>query len=140
MQHHKASCYHVDGGANGQHESGDFRVDSIFLLETVHGDGERGGAGGGAPGRGDGAEHVLHEPEGKLPGEDGEDERQHDEAVDGEAEQDGEEVPGQLPELCRQVAFLQQLARHQEADAEGGEVDDPCGDLHHHDTHTVEKL
>ena len=132
--------YHIDRCPNGQNESRDLRVYSVLLLEAVHGDGERGGAGGAAPGRGEGAGHVLDELERKTFGEDRVDERQHDEAVDGEAEQDHHEVPGQLLELRRQVALLQQLAGDQEADAEGREVDDPRGDLHHHHAEAVEEL
>ena len=132
--------YHIDRCPNGQNESRDLRVYSVLLLEAVHGDGERGGAGGGAPGRGKGAEHVLDELERETFGEDRVDERQHDEAVDGEAEQDHHEVPGQLLELRRQVALLQQLAGDKEADAEGREVDDPRGDLHHHHAQAVEEL
>ena len=60
--------------------------------------------------------------------------------MDAEAEHHHEEVPAELLELRADVFHLEKLPGHQEADSDGGEVDDPGGDLHHHDTHTVEKL
>ena len=54
---------HVDGGPDGEDEPGDLGINSVLLLETVHGDGKCGGAGGCTPGRGDGPQHVLDEPE-----------------------------------------------------------------------------
>ena len=53
---------HVDGGADGEDEPGDPGVDAVLLLEAVHGDGERGGAGGRAPGSHDGLALVSNEP------------------------------------------------------------------------------
>ena len=59
--------------------------------------------------------------------------------MDPEAEEDGEEIPAELPELLRQITLLDELLRHEEADADGGEVYDPGGDLHHHDAHALEE-
>ena len=148
---------HVDGGSNGENEPGDPRVDAVLLFQTVHGDGERSRAGGGAPSRHDGLTLVSNEPEDSIsvqtetmtvgllpewqfPTGDGVDERQDQQPVDAEAEHHHEEVPAQLLELGANIFHLEELAGHQEADSNGSEVDDPGRDLHHDDAAALEEL
>ena len=57
-----SSTHHVDRGSDGQDKSGYLWVDSVLLLEAVHGHGEGGGAGGRPPGRGQRPQHVPDEP------------------------------------------------------------------------------
>lgn len=41
----QSRAVHVDGGADRQHEARDPLVDAVVLLQTLEGDGQRGGAG-----------------------------------------------------------------------------------------------
>ena len=60
--------------------------------------------------------------------------------MNAQSEQNNEEIPSELPELLRHVFHQHHLGGHQETDADGGEVDDPRGHLHHHDARALEEV
>ena len=69
--------------------------------------------------------HVKDECEGALARNSEVDERQNDEAMDGEANHHGDKVQAQLCQLLSEVFGGEDLASDQEADADRCKVDDP---------------
>ena len=59
--------------------------------------------------------------------------------MDSKPQHHGEEIPAKLLELGTRMFHLQQLASNQETDSNGGEVDDPGCDPHHHDAQALEE-
>ena len=150
------SAVHVDGGADGEDESSDPGLYLAALLQAGHRHRQRGRAARRPEGCGQGGAHLRkdmrsllrgfmaeshlpNEFEWKRSGGDGVDERQDDEPVEGDAQGDGDEVPGQLGELGHDGLHVQDLPGDQERDADGGEVDHPVGDPHHHVGHRLEE-
>ena len=148
---------HVDGGPDGEDEPGDPGVDLVPLLETVDGDREGGGAAGGPEGRGQGrphlntniseswlalsdSAHLPDESEGKRSGGERVDQRQDDEAVYGDAEGDGDQVPDQLGQLRQHGLHVKDFSRNEESDAQRSEVNHPGGQSHHHVAHGLEEV
>ena len=82
---------------------------------------------------------MVDSPERKLPAGDGVDERQNHKPVDTKSQHHCEKIPAELLELGTRMFHLQQLASNQETDSNGGEVDDPGCDPHHHDAQALEE-
>ena len=82
---------------------------------------------------------LVGSPERKLPAGDGVDERQNHKSVDCESNHDGEEIQAKLRELITWIFHLKDLISNQETDSDGGEVDDPGCDPHHHDAQALEE-
>ena len=59
--------------------------------------------------------------------------------MEGDAQGDGDQVPGQLGQLGHDGLHVQDLTGDQEGDTYGGQVDHPVGDPHHHVGHGLEE-
>ena len=82
---------------------------------------------------------MVDSPERKLPAGDGVDERQNHKPLDSKPQHHGEEVQAKLRELITWIFHLEDLISDQEADSDGGEVDDPGCDPHHHEAQALEE-
>ena len=131
---------HIDGGPDGQHEARNPRINAVFLLEQVDGDGQRSRGGGGAERGRESVGHVGDEPERHLPRADGEYDGEDDEAMDEEAGQNCGEVEAELSCHQTHVLHLKDLSPNEEEDADGGQVDDKGGNSHHSLRETSEKV
>ena len=88
---------------------GNSGIHPVLLFQKIDGDWESGGRGRRAESRGESVGHVCDEPERPLPGADGEDDGEHDEAVEKEPDQHGHEVETELTGNQTEIFHFQNL-------------------------------
>ena len=59
--------------------------------------------------------------------------------MEGDAQGDSDQVPGQLGQLGHDRLHVQDLPGNQEGNTNGGQVHHPVGDPHHHVRHGLEE-